>query len=308
MATGAHDVSQTLPRVAACGSLRMLKTLLAVPGVNVNARLRAPGCPFDGATALHCCVSSYEPRLDHVHALLEAGVDVNSELPCGLRPCDVVNHSQTRRMLASHGGAHAPYQNTASRSAFRAAQSLLVALQNCNFTDMRRAISEGASVHTTDMMGNSALHRAVLTGSAADVVWLMQSGACLSGQCWSGDTPLHLAVSSRDQKMLELLLAAGADPLIENAHGCCCVRLAARMANVAAWEALTTHISARRCAESAPPAEGIRSPRPGVRWRLTRTRPPPGAPPLSADELQRREAAAEAVAAELIADRFELNT
>ncbi len=246
-------------------------------------------------------MASYEPRLDHVQALLEAGADVSAELPCGFRPCDVVNHSQTRRMLASHGGAHAPYQNTASRIAFRAAQSLLVALQNCNFTDMRRAISEGASVHTTDMMGNSALHRAVLAGSAADVVWLMQSGACLSGQCWSGDTPLHLAVSSREQTMIDLLLSAGADPLIENAHGCCCVRLAARMANMAAWEALTAHISARRCAESAPPAGGLRSPHPGVRGRLPRHRPPPEAPPLSADEFQRREAAAEAAAAELIA-------
>ena len=117
------------------------------------------------------------------------------------------------------------------------------------------------------MMANSALHQAVFAGSAADVMWLLQSGACISGQCWNGDTPLHHAVSSRNQTMIELLLAAGADTLIENAHGCCCVRLAARMANVAAWEALTTHISARRCAESAPPAEGLRSPRPGVRGR-----------------------------------------
>jgi hypothetical protein len=49
MATGAHDASRTLPRVAACGSLRMLKTLLAVSGVSVNARLCAPGKGAEGA-------------------------------------------------------------------------------------------------------------------------------------------------------------------------------------------------------------------------------------------------------------------
>jgi hypothetical protein len=60
-ATGAHDASQLLARVAACGSVRMLE-MLAVPGVDPNARLCAPGCAFDGGTALHCTFASYETR------------------------------------------------------------------------------------------------------------------------------------------------------------------------------------------------------------------------------------------------------
>ena len=122
LATGAHDASQLLARVAACGSVRMLEMLLAVPGVDPNARLRAPGCAFDGGTALHCAVASYETREEHVRVLVEAGADVNAALPCGLAAMDVANDARTRALLASHGGRHAPYETTVARSIFRTTQ------------------------------------------------------------------------------------------------------------------------------------------------------------------------------------------
>jgi hypothetical protein len=162
LATAAHDASQLLARVAACGSLRMLEVLLTAPGVDPNARVRAPGCAFDGGTALHFAVSSFEPRDDHVRALVAAGADANAELPCGLRALDVANLARTRSLLASLGGQRAPHKATTARSTFRTTLRLLVALQRNDFAEMRLAIAAGADPNTADMLGNTSLHQAVL--------------------------------------------------------------------------------------------------------------------------------------------------
>jgi ankyrin repeat protein len=304
LATDAHDAASLLARVAACGSVRVLATLLAAPGGDPNARLRAPECAFDGATALHCVAASYESREDHVALLVSAGADVNATLPCGLTAMDVANHARTRALLASHGGRYAPYETTAARGAFKTTLRLLVALQNVDFADMRNAIVAGADPNTTDMLGNSSLHQAVMQKSASDIVWLLKSGANIDAKAWTGDTPLHTAVVTRHLPTVELLLAAGADPSIENAYGACPARLAARLSDVAAWRAITTHVAAR-CgrAERREVSTAARGgePHPPRKGRATRPKPPPAVPPVSGEELRRREAAAEAAAAELIA-------
>jgi hypothetical protein len=281
----------------------MLATLLAAPGADPNARLRAPGCAFDGATALHCVAASYESREEHVRLLVAAGADVNATLPCGLTAMDVANHASTRALLSSHGGRYAPYETTAARSTFRTTLRLLVALQGNDFGEMRNAIAAGADVNATDILGNAALHQAVLQKSASDIVWLLKSGANIDAQLWNGDSPLHAAVLARHLPTLELLLAAGADPSIENSYGTCPARLAARLSDAVAWRAITTHVAAR-----SGGTERVRTqittpgePQMPRRGRAARPKPHPAAPSVSEEELQRRAAAAEAAAAELIA-------
>jgi ankyrin repeat protein len=158
LATGAHDVSQVLARAAACGSVRMINMLLAVPGVDTEARVTDPVCAFDGGTALHCDVASYEPRDEQVRLLIAAGANVNAELSCGLRAMDVTNHHRIKGLLAAHGAFYAPYEASAARSTFRTTQRLLVSLQNNDFKEMRLAIVAGADANATDMLGNRALH------------------------------------------------------------------------------------------------------------------------------------------------------
>ena len=302
LATAAHDASQLLARVAACGSLRMLEVLLTAPGVDPNARVRAPGCAFEGGTALHFAVASFEPRDDHVRALVTAGADANAELPCGLRAMDVANLARTRSLLASLGGQRAPHKATAARSTFRTTLRLLVALQRNDFAEMRLAIAAGADPNTADMLGNTSLHQAVLQQSASDIIWLLKSGADLNAKSWNGDGPLHLAVITRHLPTVELMLAAGADAGVENAYGCCPARLAARVEDVAAWRAITTHVAARNAGVERHPTPVSSEPQTPRRGRVPRTKqPPPAASPVSEEERQKREAAAEAAAAELLA-------
>jgi hypothetical protein len=218
---------------------------------------------------------------------------------------DVANDARTRALLASHGGRHAPYETTVARSIFRTTQRLLVSLQNDDFVGMRGAIAAGADVNTADLLGHAALHQTVLRKSASDIVWLLKSGANLRGATWSGDTCLHLAVLTRHLPTLELLLAAGADPNVENSYGCCPARLAARLSDAAAWHAITTHVAARRSDDAAAaPHEQTRPGHdsPKVSARKARPKPQPQAPPpVTAEEMSRRTAIAEAAAAELLA-------
>jgi hypothetical protein len=222
---------------------------------------------------------------------------VNAELPCGLRAIDVANHAATRALLAFFGGRHAACENTPARSTFRSTQRLLVALQNSDFADMRRAISGGADVNAADLLGTNALHQAVLHKSAADIVWLLSCGARIDAQRRSGDAALHLAVLTRHLPTVELLLAAGADPTIENFYGCCPARQAARLADVGAWRAITTHVAAGGLRHTPSPSVPVG----GSRARRRRVVTQPAEEPVSAAELHRRAAAAEAAAAELLA-------
>lgn len=94
-----------------------------------------------------------------------------------------------------------------------------------------RLVKAGANVHETDKNGVTPLHHAVRFRSPAAVQALIECGADVNRACKrSGGTPLHRAACStgapgtagRQQEareIVELLLAAGADPNIKNKQG-----------------------------------------------------------------------------------------
>jgi tankyrase len=101
--------------------------------------------------------------------------------------------------------------------------------------DQRRRLTEllkaGADIHATDKNGVTALHHAVRFRSPAAVKTLIEYGANVDQACRrNGSTALHRAVTQtgapgtagRDQEareIIQLLLAAGADPSIANKSG-----------------------------------------------------------------------------------------
>jgi tankyrase len=92
-------------------------------------------------------------------------------------------------------------------------------------------LSAGADVHAADKNGVTALHHAVRFRSPMAVKTLIEFGANVNQACRkSGSTPLHRAVTStgapgtagkqhQSREIIELLLAAGADPSIRNKRG-----------------------------------------------------------------------------------------
>src|SRR6478609_8660093 len=94
-----------------------------------------------------------------------------------------------------------------------------------------KAIKSGADVHATDKNGVTALHHAVRFRSPAAVKTLIEHGANVNQACRrNGSTPLHRAATQTGapgttgrgeaaKEIIEILLAAGADPSIANKSG-----------------------------------------------------------------------------------------
>jgi uncharacterized protein len=94
-----------------------------------------------------------------------------------------------------------------------------------------KALKMGADIHTADKNGVTALHHAVRFRSPIAVKTLIEHGANVNQACRrNGSTPLHRAVTQTGapgtvgrtqaaREIVEMLLAAGADPSIANKSG-----------------------------------------------------------------------------------------
>lgn len=93
------------------------------------------------------------------------------------------------------------------------------------------ALKRGVDIHECDKNGVTPLHHAVRFRSPVAVKTLIEYGADVNCACRrNGSTPLHRAVTHtgapgtadkarQAKEIVEILLAAGADPTIENKSG-----------------------------------------------------------------------------------------
>lgn len=107
--------------------------------------------------------------------------------------------------------------------------------RDCSPADQRRqiiaALKGGADIHACDKNGVTALHHSVRFRNVAAVRVLVEYGADVNRACRrNGSTPLHRAATQTGapgtagrvgeaRQIIEILLAAGADPSIVNKQG-----------------------------------------------------------------------------------------
>jgi ankyrin repeat protein len=113
--------------------------------------------------------------------------------------------------------AHGREHGTA-RSSHTALQNALVRMHPANGSKViDRILQEKPDVNERSEDGETALHVAAALNKPAEVQRLIQLGADLNAMDDRGQTPLHLALrSDRTGKVLNLLLAAAADPNISS--------------------------------------------------------------------------------------------
>ena len=92
----------------------------------------------------------------------------------------------------------------------RVGSGLMIAAWEGNIELMRLFLSHGADINRTNANGESALALAAWRGNLAAVKWLIERSARINppGRQWS---PLHYAVFSGHQEVVNFLLAQGAD-------------------------------------------------------------------------------------------------
>lgn len=93
---------------------------------------------------------------------------------------------------------------------------LILASQQGRSDVLRFLIEQNAALDVTDQYGNNALWAACYAGNSDCIDTLIQAGADIDHQnSASGATALIFAASSGREKVVEQLLAAGADPSLK---------------------------------------------------------------------------------------------
>jgi uncharacterized protein len=100
-------------------------------------------------------------------------------------------------------------------------------------------LKSGASLSTSNGEGNSVLHDLVYSQSADNLPYIIQLSGDLNIKNKAGLTPLHLAVQrNASEKIIKILMDAGADPKIKDSKGESALDLAKTLANPEVLKAL----------------------------------------------------------------------
>ena len=161
-----------------------------------------------------------EYNLDKIRSLVASGVDPNAPIGCGAyAPLDgAVQQSnlETVTLLLSLGAKPTDAQMVEAVSA-----KTPVALEM-----VKMLLAAGGSINardyyskTTDRFTNP-IHRAVSKGDRELIAFLLsQKGIELNNPDVDGYTPLMSAIAKGDESIVDMLLAAGADPRQKNTAG-----------------------------------------------------------------------------------------
>jgi len=118
---------------------------------------------------------------------------------------------EAMKYLAKPG---APVLNTRDPSTGETALHLSVKAHNDNWVGF--LLNKGADTEIKDRNGNTALHDAALVGDPTAITYLTSMKARVNATNNNGETPLVLAVHRKDIEIVQLLIAAGADPNIQD--------------------------------------------------------------------------------------------
>ncbi|TFK21268.1 ankyrin [Coprinopsis marcescibilis] len=209
LAAGAELTEEDLIDETRMGSLEVLDVLLAVEGINVNARIeRSYG---DGDTMLSAAVRQ-GPEL--VERLLQVeGIDVNLAKGRGATPLmEASNHAapEVVALLLGTVGIQVNAKDDDGRTAlWHASNAAPVCTKRRRVVELLLAVP-GVRVNIADSRGHTPLAVASLNGSLDIVERLLQfEMTAINSRDRKGKTPLDLAVGANHGEVVQHLRRAG---------------------------------------------------------------------------------------------------
>lgn len=161
----------------------------------------------NGATALHCAVSSGDYRT--VKTLLDAKANVNARTKDGWVPLHYAiaspNPNPNQSAIAQTDGQHSSDDSSSSSSEANDILGLL--------------LSRGAFPDSKNDTGTTALHLAAGLGKADAIRILLNRDANLHVVDVEGNTPLHYATARGKVEAVRVLCDRGADLSVKNKKG-----------------------------------------------------------------------------------------
>ncbi|KAK9866752.1 hypothetical protein WJX84_007280 [Apatococcus fuscideae] len=112
-----------------------------------------------------------------------------------------------------------PSEDQSSISPLSLDQALLSQCLNGSYYEARDSLKAGASVHTVDADGNTAVALACAAGHGRIIKMLMRKGADLNTANLQGNTPLHLAAANGRKAVVKFLISNRADKDACNSEG-----------------------------------------------------------------------------------------
>ncbi|CAJ1444299.1 unnamed protein product [Effrenium voratum] len=169
-----------------------------------SAKLRYP----DGSTPLHMAATF--GLTDSLRSLLLAGADLQATATSGVQAIHaaaIAGHAEIVRVLVEHKA------NIDARHSFAQNTPLHFAAEMGHVQVVRMLCQLGADVEAEKSQGGSALHTAADTDNAEVARVLLESCGADPEALLLGDTvPLYLAAGRGFPAVLDVLMAAGADP------------------------------------------------------------------------------------------------
>jgi len=103
------------------------------------------------------------------------------------------------------------YQEAATKKRFALLEYLSAMRKESNFQRVQELINQGSEINTVGNLGDSPLHMAVITNNEKIVKLLLDKGAKVNVKNLLGFTPISLAVSISNINIAKLLLEKGAN-------------------------------------------------------------------------------------------------
>ncbi len=220
--------SEAVYRNDVTGMESFLVASASIPNIDVRGA--------NGKTAL--MIAARAGDVDLVMELLKRGADPNT----------VNVNGGTPLMFAAISGNDVIVEELLVRGATVNAtgsngwNALMVASAKGFPDTVKRLLDSGADINAADVYLWTPLHRAAYENRILTVEALLRhEGVEVDFQDDHGATPLHLAAVRGHQEVVQKLLEAGADPLLQDSHG----RVAEDYARGGGHESLALHLDAR---------------------------------------------------------------